>query len=253
MKKAKISILLVLATLFSFMPVIADSGINIYVDGTELKSNTSAFIDNGSTMAPMRDIFERLNAEVEWNGDTKTITASKQDTTINLQIDSDTLMKNGISEQLDAVPVIVDDMTFVPVRAVSQALGANVTWDSDTQTVYITSNEQASTDNTVAVNIESNVTMYAADGRTISVPQSEVEAYKGVGWYTEPYTPPKSSSSSGGSYSSSSGSSYTGTVYITPSGSRYHYRARCAGKNARSTSLSSAKASGYTPCKKCAR
>lgn len=346
MKKAKISILLVLATLFSFMPVIADSGINIYVDGTELKSNTSAFIDNGSTMVPMRDIFERLNAEVEWNGDTKTITASKQDTTINLQIDSDTLMKNGISEQLDAVPVIVDDMTFVPVRAVSQALGANVTWDADTQTVYITSNEQASTDNTVTVNIESNVTMYAADGRTISVPQSEVEAYKGVGWYmepvvimyapdgrtldvveseveayhnvgwysepvvtmyapdgrtldvieseieaykgvgwytepvvlmyaadgrttyapkseveaykgvgwyTEPYTPPKSSSSSGGSYSSSSGSSYTGTVYITPSGSRYHYSASCAGKNARATSLSSAKASGYTPCKKCAR
>ena len=346
MKKARISILLVLSTLLSFMPVIADTGINIFVDGTKLKSNTPAFIDNGSTMVPMRDIFERLNAEVEWNGDTKTITANKKDTTICLQIDSDTLVKNGVSEQLDAVPVIVDDTTFVPVRAVSQALGGNVSWDGDTQTVYITSDEQAPMETALPANVELTVTMYAADGRTISVPQSEVEAYqkvnwytepvvlmyaadgrtlyvieseveayktvnwytepvtvvyapdgrtlnvvqseveaykgvgwytepvvmmyaadgrttyapkseveayKGVDWYTEPYTPSKSSSSSGGSYSSSSGSSYTGTVYITPSGTRYHYSASCAGKNARPTSLSSAKASGYTPCKKCAR
>lgn len=94
--------------------------------------------------------------------------------------------------------------------------------------------------------------MYATDGRTTYAPKSEVEAYKGLGWYTEPYTPPKSSSSSGGSYSSSR-SSYKGTVYITPSGARYHYSASCAGKNARASTLSSARAGGYTPCKKCAR
>ena len=186
MKKIRVSFLLILVMVLSFMPAIADTGINIYVDGTELKSNTPAFIDNGSTMVPMRDIFERLNAEVEWNGDTKTITASKQYTTINLQIDSDTLVKNGISEPLDAVPVIVDDTTFVPVRAVSQALGANVSWDGDTQTVYITSDEQAPVETAVPANTEPTVTMYADDGRTISVPQSEVEAYKRVNWYTEP-------------------------------------------------------------------
>lgn len=34
---------------------------------------------------------------------------------------------------------------------------------------------------------ESEVLMYAADGRTLSVNSSEVEAYKAVGWYTEPF------------------------------------------------------------------
>lgn len=43
------------------------------------------------------------------------------------------------------------------------------------------------------------------------------------------------------------------TVYITPTGKRYHYRSTCGGKNSKSTSLDSAINSGYTPCKKCAR
>lgn len=42
------------------------------------------------------------------------------------------------------------------------------------------------------------------------------------------------------------------TVYITPTGKRYHYKASCAGKNATPTSLSNAKSRGLTPCQKCA-
>ena len=98
--------------------------------------------------------------------------------------------------------------------------------------------------------------LLSADGRTRYTLQSEVEAYKGVGWYTEPYTPPKTNSSSSGS--SSGGSSSSGvvrgsTVYVTPSGKKYHYSASCAGKNARATTLSAAQASGKGPCSKYAR
>lgn len=41
------------------------------------------------------------------------------------------------------------------------------------------------------------------------------------------------------------------TVYITPSGKRYHYSASCGGKNARATTLKEAQDAGKTPCKKC--
>ena len=75
---------------------------------------------------------------------------------------------------------------------------------------------------------------------------------KKVGWYTEPYTPPKTNSSSSGS-SSSSGVVRDSTVYVTPSGKKYHYSASCAGKNARATTLSAAQASGKGPYSKCAR
>ena len=104
------------------------------------------------------------------------------------------------------------------------------------------------------------VLMYAADGRTRYTLKSEVDAYKKVGWYTEPYTPPKTNSSSSGSSSggssgslSSSGVVRGSTVYVTPSGKKYHYSASCAGKNARATTLSAAQASGKGPCSKYAR
>ena len=42
------------------------------------------------------------------------------------------------------------------------------------------------------------------------------------------------------------------TVYITPTGKKYHYKASCAGKNAEAVSLSEAKES-YEPCKRCVR
>ena len=170
----------------------------------------------------------------------------------------------------------MNDTTFVPIRAVSQALDANVAWDDKTSTIKISSDySAASSDN------EPTVTMYAPDGRTIDIAQSEVEAYenvgwykepvvlmyaadgrtrytlksevdayKKVGWYTEPYTPPKTNSSSSGS---SSGVVRGSTVYVTPSGKKYHYSASCAGKNARATTLSAAQASGKGPCAKCAR
>lgn len=149
----------------------------------------------------------------------------------------------------------MDDTTFVPVRAVSQALDANVVWDDELSTISIFSDSSAANSDN-----KPTVTMYAPDGRTIDVTQSEVEAYENVGWYTEPYTLPKTNSSSSGSSSSdSSGSSSSSgvvrgsTVYVTPSGEKYHYSASCAGKNARATTLSAAQASGKGPCSKCAR
>lgn len=43
------------------------------------------------------------------------------------------------------------------------------------------------------------------------------------------------------------------TVYVAPTGKRYHFRKTCAGKNARATTLKQAVASGRDACKKCAR
>ena len=75
-----------------------------------------------------------------------------------------------------------------------------------------------------------------------------------------PSTPTNSdntnSSNSGSTVSgdnSDSDSNYTGTVYITPTGKRYHYLSSCAGKNATPTTLENAKSRGLTPCSKCVK
>lgn len=42
------------------------------------------------------------------------------------------------------------------------------------------------------------------------------------------------------------------TVYVTPTGKRYHYSASCAGENATEATLEQAQNMGLTPCKNCA-
>ena len=46
-------------------------------------------------------------------------------------------MKNGVSVPMDTKSVIKEGRTFLPVRALGQALGAQIGWDSATRTVTI--------------------------------------------------------------------------------------------------------------------
>ena len=142
MKKALSVLLAILMLMGSFcMVTSADSEIDIFIDGVKLQCDQAPYIENGRTMIPMRKIFESLNSTVEWEGSTQTITATKGDTQIVLQIGQPTLYKNGVVEALDVSPIIKDGSTFVPARAVAQALGTNVDWFDESSTVFITSKD----------------------------------------------------------------------------------------------------------------
>lgn len=95
-------------------------------------------IENGRTLVPLRAIFEKIGADVEWDGDTQTVTATKGDISISLTINSTTAIKNGQNITLDVPAKIVSGRTLVPVRFVSDCFGVNVEWDGATQTVILT-------------------------------------------------------------------------------------------------------------------
>ncbi len=95
-------------------------------------------IDNGRTLVPLRTIFEKIGASVDWNGDTQTVTAVKDDVSISLTIDNTTATKNGEIITLDVPAKIVNGRTLVPVRFVSDCFGVNVGWNEDLQKVILT-------------------------------------------------------------------------------------------------------------------
>ena len=258
------------------MPVSAEDNITIYVNEQMLQCDVAPYIENGRTMVPMRKIFEALDAKVDWEGTTQTITATKDDIVIILQINNSTMKNDGVDEVLDVAPVIVEGSTFVPIRAVSQSLKANVEWLGHNQSVYINSPElfkQASE------NITKTITMYARDGRTIDVLESEIEAHKNVGWYLTPvttmYAPDgrtiaisqdevtayrnvgwyeteaqaQAANKVTNTSSGSSNPSADGYYYRTPTGKKYHLDPNCGGKNSRRTT----NISGLSPCSKCAK
>ncbi|TMV47549.1 hypothetical protein FE783_21360 [Paenibacillus mesophilus] len=106
-----------------------DKPIRIWKDNNELFFTKKPTVYNGSTMLPMRELFESLGAIVKWDSETRTITALKDGMSISLTVDSYTASINGKPVQLEAPPVIVDESTWVPLRFVGEALGATVVWD----------------------------------------------------------------------------------------------------------------------------
>ncbi|MEW6173401.1 MAG: stalk domain-containing protein [Bacillota bacterium] len=110
----------------------------VKINGQLQKYSQPPIIMNGATLVPLRGIFEALGAQVSWAGETKTITAAKGDTTVVLQVGGQSATKNGVQVSLSQPPMIVNNVTMVPARFVSQAFGAKVDWDSVTRTVFIT-------------------------------------------------------------------------------------------------------------------
>ena len=89
-------------------------------------------IVEGRTLVPLRAIFEALGASVEWDQATKTVTSSMDDVTIKLTIGDNTLYRNGEAKVLDVPAQILNSRTMVPARAIAEAYGVDVQWDSAT-------------------------------------------------------------------------------------------------------------------------
>ncbi len=113
--------------------------VRVELDGKELFFDEPACVTDGCTMVPMRKIFEALGAQVEWDGASQTATATSEGTVITFKIGEALLYKNGVPIQLLAPAVISNSRTLVHVRAVAEALGAQVEWDGEKGLVKITS------------------------------------------------------------------------------------------------------------------
>ena len=152
MKKFNATVLVfVLFIMVTVVPVSANE-ISVYINQNKLDFDVSPQLISDRTFVPMRKIFESLGATVTWDDDTKTVTGKKGDITINLTIDSKTMFKNGNPKLLDVAPTLVESRTLVPVRAIAESFDCEVTWDNNTQSVYI----KAENDTTASVGNDTN-------------------------------------------------------------------------------------------------
>ena len=94
-------------------------------------------IVNDRTYVPLRKIFESLGAYVEWDNDTKTVFAHKRMKTVSMTVGELDYYVDGEVKTLDTPAMIINDRTMIPVRAVSEALGAEVLWNAPNKTVAI--------------------------------------------------------------------------------------------------------------------
>jgi hypothetical protein len=96
---------------------------------------------DGTTLVPLRGIFEALGAKVEWDGATQTASAVKGDMQVSVQLNNKTGYVNGKAVTLNVAPQAINGSTMVPLRFISESLGAKVEWDGATRTVTITTEQ----------------------------------------------------------------------------------------------------------------
>ena len=117
--------------------------VHVYVDGQLVAFDVPPQILNSRVLVPLRGVFERLGASVGWDARTQTVLAERGATSVALVIGQTQAMVNGQPAAMDVPAMLVGGRTMVPLRFVSQALGAAVNWDAPTYTVTIASSGAA--------------------------------------------------------------------------------------------------------------
>jgi Uncharacterized protein with SCP/PR1 domains len=112
--------------------------IYVFINGIQQTyTDQKPIMKNGTTLVPLRGIFEALGAAVKWNASTQTVTATRGTDKVVLTIGKNQATVNGHSVTLDQKAQIIGGSTMVPLRFIGESFQANVVWDKAYQSVRI--------------------------------------------------------------------------------------------------------------------
>ena len=112
--------------------------ITVKVDNETIEFDQNPIIvDPGYTMVPIRAVFEKAGATVDWDQETQTASISKDNYTVTIKYGDTVMYKNGESVELDSPAIIENNRTLIPVRAIAEAMDYSVTWDGHHSMVLI--------------------------------------------------------------------------------------------------------------------
>ena len=115
-----------------------------YINGAPQTLDAAPINRNNRTMLPVRflaNAFGVSNDGIAWDAQTRTATLKNATTTIVVTIDAPTMTVNGETVALDSPAIIENNRTYLPVRAIANALGVsndNIAWDAATNTATLT-------------------------------------------------------------------------------------------------------------------
>jgi len=145
----------------------ASAQIRVYVDDNRVWfQGTEPHMMQSRVFVPLRGVFEQMDADVMWNGPSQLVTARKGNTDVQVKIGSRTAWIDGVAQTMDVAPHIMNGRTMVPLRFISESLGADVRWDAGAEAVYITS---VGTSTTTGISGGSAATLTLAENTVIPV------------------------------------------------------------------------------------
>ena len=144
--RAFIAAFLAAATFFTVVPVMAEGeDVTVRVNGINAVMQVPPVIQNDRTLVSLRSISNALSCDIAWDPDTRGITVTDGNELTYAWIGKENAFVTDAVKILgyaamDVPPVIINDYTMVPIRAISELFGAQVNWDETSRTVDITYN-----------------------------------------------------------------------------------------------------------------
>jgi hypothetical protein len=97
----------------------------------------SALVRGGTILIPLRSMFEQMGATVSYDPGSKTVDVTKAGADVKVTVGKPEVVINGESRPLDVPPEIYQGNVVVPVRVISEGMGAYVQWVPDRKLVVV--------------------------------------------------------------------------------------------------------------------
>lgn len=138
MSKRWILGLALLGGAFIAQPAIAQqpADVAIVINGETLDKEPPPRMVDGRVLIPLRKVFNALGATVKYEN--KVIDAQRGSLSVSLSPGVNQAKINGEETTLDVPPLLIDTVTYVPLRFVAQALGDSVNYDAAAKTITVT-------------------------------------------------------------------------------------------------------------------
>lgn len=134
----KKKLILIAATMLCTTNLVTFGGTipKIYLNGNKLLIQQSPIEKQGTTYVPLRAV-ENLGATVTWNNETQIATITHEYNTIEQRIGSNTALVNSKAVSIPAPAIKHNGVTYIPIRFVSETLGATLECDAKANTISI--------------------------------------------------------------------------------------------------------------------
>jgi hypothetical protein len=97
----------------------------------------AAVLRHGAILVPLRSMFEQMGASVRFDRSTKTVDVSKPGADVRVTVGKPEVTLNGETRPLDVPPEIDGGVLLVPLRVLSEGMGAYVQWLPEKRIVVV--------------------------------------------------------------------------------------------------------------------
>lgn len=152
--------------------------------------------ENNDTLIPVRGVLEAMGAQVTWNGEDRSVYVKAKDNIVRLlvKLDNPIMTKYTLTSvttvdteelTLSTAPRLMNERTMIPLRVISENLGALVDWDGDDKIItiktkeyqkYIAKNSETTETGEVSEYNPKNILpyLYIETDKTVCAPEEEI-------------------------------------------------------------------------------